>query len=220
MTIAGKVELDATSTNNADAVLTITASGELKAGGKLTNKGTSDKKYAVINNNGKVYNLENGSYGKVIVGEDAAIITNLNSNDVIGVVDITANIKANLNKHEGIIAYTLTDEKSMKDIKEAKITALTIDGGKVTSSLTTSAVNAVVKKIVVTENGGSIAGTSTTADQFSAADMEIKGDLALENIALGGGIDIKAGTSSIEGTVDATGQTITLGSYEKDCYTA
>ena len=220
MTIAGKVELDATSTNNADAVLTITASGELKAGGKLTNQGTSDKKYAVINNNGKVYNLENGSYGKVIVGEDAAIITNLNNNDVIGVVDITANIKANLNKHVGIIAYTLTDEKSMKDIKDAKITALTIDGGKVTSSSTTSAVNAVVTKIVVTENGGSIAGTSTTADQFSTADMEINGDLALENIALGGNIDIKAGTTSIEGTVDATGQTITLGSYDKESYKA
>lgn len=220
MYIAAEVSIEKTSKNNADATINVTAKGILKAAGRLTNAGTSVEKYAVINNDGQIYNLKNGEFGKVIVGKAASVVTNIDSNDMDGVIDITANINTNLNKKEGIIAYTLTAEETMKSINAAKITELTIDGGKVTSGTNLTAVNNYVTKIVVTEKGGSITGVSTSADKFTKAEMEINGNMALKNVALGGDIDIKAGITTIEGTVDATGNTITLGSYDRESYKA
>lgn len=220
MDIAAEVSIVAASKNNADATINVAAKGILKAVGKLTNAGTSVEKCAVINNDGQIYNLKNGAFGKVIVGKEASVVTNVDSNDVNGVIDITANINTNLNQKTGIIAYTLTDTETMKSINDAKITELTIDGGKVTSGTGLTAVNNNVTKIVVTEKGGSIVGTGVAADKFAKAEMEINGDMTLKNVTLGGDIAIKAGTTTIEGTVDATGKTITLGSYDKESYKA
>lgn len=215
VTIAGDSE------NKQNATLTIGANGNLACAGKLTNAGLAEQEeYAVIYNNGKVYNLVNGSYGKVIVGKEEGIVTNVNSNHTYGVIDISANIKADLNKKEGTIAYTVAKDAAvtMKSIKEAKITELTVDGGSVTSVTTDGNVDAAtVTKVIVTENGGSL-GIKEVGSTFSNAAFEINGDVTLYNLTIGGNIDVKAGTTTIRGTVNAKNSDITLASYDDKKY--
>lgn len=215
VTIAGQ------SANKQNATLTIGANGNLACAGKLTNQGlAAQEEYAVIYNNGKVYNLVNGQYGKVIVGKEEGIVTNVNSNHIHGVIDISANIKADLNKKEGTIAYTVAKDAAvtMKSIKEAKITELTVDGGSVTSVTTDGNVDAAtVTKVIVTENGGSL-GIKEVGSTFSNAAFEINGDVTLYNLTIGGDIDVKAGTTTIRGTVDAKNSAITLASYDDKKY--
>ncbi len=215
VTIAGDSE------NKQNATLTIGANGNLACAEKLTNAGlAAQEEYAVIYNNGKVYNLVNGQYGKVIVGKEEGIVTNVNSNHIHGVIDISANIKADLNKKEGTIAYTVAKDAAvtMKSIKEAKITELTVDGGSVTSVTTDGNVDAAtVTKVIVTENGGSL-GIKEVGSTFSNAAFEINGDVTLYNLTIGGDIDVKAGTTTIRGTVDAKNSDITLASYDDKKY--
>lgn len=214
VTIAGQ------SANKQNATLTIGANGNLACAGKLTNQGlAAQEEYAVIYNNGKIYNLVNAAYGKVIVGEEKGIVTNVNSN--AGIIDISANIEADINKKdEGTIAYTVAKDAAvtMKSIKEAKITELTVDGGSVTSVKTDGVVDATtVKKVIVTENGGAM-GIKEIGSTFSNAAFEINGDVTLYNLTIGGDIDVKAGTTTIRGTVDAKNSAITLASYDDKKY--
>lgn len=214
VTIAGQ------SANKQNATLTIGANGNLACAGKLTNQGlAAQEEYAVIYNNGKIYNLVNAAYGKVIVGEEKGIVTNVNSN--AGIIDISANIEADINKKdEGTIAYTVAKDAAvtMKSIKEAKITELTVDGGSVTSVKTDGVVDATtVKKVIVTENGGAM-GIKEIGSTFSNAAFEINGDVTLYNLTIGGDIDVKAGTTTIRGTVDAKDSDITLASYDDKKY--
>ena len=214
VTIAGQ------SANKQNATLTIGANGNLACAGKLTNQGlAAQEEYAVIYNNGKIYNLVNAAYGKVIVGEEKGIVTNVNSN--AGIIDISANIEADINKKDqGTIAYTVAKDAAvtMKAIKEAKITELTVDGGSVTSVKTDGVVDATtVKKVIVTENGGAM-GIKEIGSTFSNAAFEINGDVTLYNLTIGGNIEVKAGTTTIKGTVDAENSTITLASYDDKKY--
>ncbi len=214
VTIAGQ------SANKQNATLTIGANGNLACAGKLTNQGlAAQEEYAVIYNNGKIYNLVNAAYGKVIVGEEKGIVTNVNSN--AGIIDISANIEADINKKdEGTIAYTVAKDAAvtMKSIKEAKITELTVDGGSVTSVKTDGVVDATtVKKVIVTENGGAM-GIKEIGSTFSNAAFEINGDVTLYNLTIGGNIDVKAGTTTIRGTVNAKNSEITLASYDDKKY--
>lgn len=214
VTIAGDSE------NKQNATLTIGANGNLACAEKLTNAGlAAQEEYAVIYNNGKIYNLVNAAYGKVIVGEEKGIVTNVNNN--AGIIDISANIEADINKKdEGTIAYTVAKDAAvtMKSIKEAKITELTVDGGSVTSVKTDGVVDATtVKKVIVTENGGAM-GIKEIGSTFSNAAFEINGDVTLYNLTIGGDIDVKAGTTTIRGTVDAKNSAITLASYDDKKY--
>lgn len=214
VTIAGQ------SANKQNATLTIGANGNLACAGILTNQGlATQEEYAVIYNNGKIYNLVNAAYGKVIVGEEKGIVTNVNSN--AGIIDISANIEADINKKDqGTIAYTVAKDAAvtMKSIKEAKITELTVDGGSVTSVKTDGVVDATtVNKVIVTENGGAM-GIKEIGSTFSNAAFEINGDVTLYNLTIGGDIDVKAGTTTIRGTVDAKNSDITLASYDDKKY--
>lgn len=219
MEVNAVAAIAAASKNMQNATLTIGANGNLACAGKLTNAGlAAQEEYAVIYNNGKVYNLVNDSYGKVIVGKEEGIVTNVNSNS--GIIDISANIKADLNKKEGTIAYTVAKDAAvtMKSIKEAKITELTVDGGSVTSVTTDGNVDAAtVTKVIVTENGGSL-GIKEVGSTFSNAAFEINGDVTLYNLTIGGNIDVKAGTTTIRGTVNAKNSDITLASYDDKKY--
>lgn len=213
VTIAGQ------SANKQNATLTIGANGNLACAGKLTNQGlATQEEYAVIYNNGKIYNLENDTYGKVIVGKEEGIVTNVNSNN--GIIDISANIKADVNNKVGTIAYTVAKDAAvtMKSIKEAKITELTVDGGSVTSVTTDGNVDAAtVTKVIVTENGGAM-GIKEIGSTFSNAAFEINGDVTLYNLTIGKNIEVKAGTTTIRGTVNAKNSAITLASYDDKKY--
>lgn len=214
VTIAGQ------SANKQNATLTIGANGNLACAGILTNQGlATQEEYAVIYNNGKIYNLVNAAYGKVIVGEEKGIVTNVNSN--AGIIDISANIEADINKKDqGTIAYTVAKDAAvtMKSIKEAKITELTVDGGSVTSVKTDGVVDATtVNKVIVTENGGAM-GIKEIGSTFSNAAFEINGDVTLYNLTIGKNIEVKAGTTTIRGTVNAKNSDITLASYDDKKY--
>ena len=214
--------LNGTSKNKPNAVINISGNGQLNCAGNLTNKGqmlgNGEIEYAVINNNGKIFNLANSGYGKVIVGEAESIVTNVNSNS--GIIDITANIKSNLNKREGTISFTVAKEKSvtMADVAKYEISELIVDGGNVTSATAEDAAASTPKlaKVVVTENGGSIGGEAESVLDNAAAEIEINGDVTLENLKINTTTDIKVknGTTTINGTVNASGAKVVLGSYE------
>ena len=217
---------NAKSQNVQNAVINISATGLLNCGSQLINKGKTqgndEIEYAVINNNGKIYNLKNDEYGKVIVGEEDAVLTNIDSNNAKGIIDITANIKTNLSKREGTISFTVVKDESvtMADVAKYEISELIVDGGDVTSATATDAAAATPKltKVVVTENGGSIGGEAASALTNAAAEIEINGDATLENlkIATKGNekFAVKNGTTTIKGTVDASNAIIRLGGYE------
>lgn len=219
MTVNAEVTLSGDSENNMKGELTIGENGRLNCGGKLTNDGGKIggiETYAVINNNGQIYNLENGSLGKVIVGEKATV-TNVNSN--AGIIDISSNIETDLNTKAGTIAYTVASGKSvsMAAVNKAGITELTVNGGSVTAATDDDAIDAAsVAKVIVTENGGTVGGEKASA--FSGAAFEINGDATLQNLTIGGNVEVKAGTTTIKGTVDAKNSIITLASYDNEKY--
>ena len=225
MNLNATASLAGTSKNKQNAVLNISATGTLNCAGNLTNEGNKlgngEIEYAVINNNGKIYNLKNGEYGKVIVGKEAAVLTNIDSNDAEGVIDITANIETNLNnRKEGIISYTVGKENgvTMAEVAKYEISELIVDGGNVSSATAEEAAPKTDKlaKVVVTENGGTIGGEVESALTNANAVIEINGDVTLENltIATTKDIEVKNGTTTINGTVDASGAIIRLGGYE------
>lgn len=219
MNINAEVKIAKTSENKPGAVVNVSESGKLRADGQFTNKGaksTYEINYAVINNDGEIYNLVNGDYGKVIAGKGENVyVQTETSSAATSVVDITANIKSRVSQGAGIIAYTVTGTNTVKEIADAKVTELTIDGGKVIASKkdeTGGTINATVK---VTENGGSIDGDNVST---IAEDVEVNGALTIKNVTVQGDIAVKAGTTTVEGTVDASGRTITLASYDASNY--
>ena len=221
MNVNATVSLNKTSVNDPEATINASASGIMNCGGNLTNKGrklsSGEIEYAVINNDGRIMNLENEKYGKVIVGEGANVLTNVNSNN--GIIDITANIETNLNTKEGTISYTVGAGKSVTMAKVVKynITELVVDGGSVTSADATEAGTArKVKKVVVTKNGGVVGGDVASILGTTATEIEINGNVTLENLTIpaDGNIEVKNGVTTINGIVNAESATFVLGSYE------
>lgn len=221
MNVNAEVALNGTSKNKPNAVINISATGNLGCAKNLTNEGqklgSNEIEYAVINNNGKIYNLKNEEYGKVIVGEAESIVTNIESNN--GIIDVTANIETWLNKREGTISFTVAKDKSvtMADVAKYAISELIVDGGNVTSAtVDDAAVADKVAKVVVTENGGTIGGDAASAFAHQTAIVEINGDVTLKNLTVvtTKDIEVKNGTTTIKGTVDASNAKVVLGSYE------
>ena len=221
MNVNATVSLNKTSVNKPEATINVSASGIMNCGGKLTNKGrelsSGEIEYAVINNDGRIMNLKNEEYGKVIVGEGANVLTNVDSNN--GIIDITANIETNLNTKEGTISYTVGAGKSVTMAKVVKynITELVVDGGSVTSADATEAGTAsAVMKVVVTKNGGVVGGDVASTLGTTATEIEINGNVTLENLTIpaDGKIEVKNGVTTINGNVDAESATFVLGSYE------
>ena len=221
MNVNATVSLNGKSVNEPEATINVSASGIMNCGGKLTNKGrklsSGEIEYAVINNDGRIMNLKNEEYGKVIVGEGANVLTNVDSNN--GIIDITANIETNLNTKKGTISYTVGAGKSVTMAKVVKynISELVVDGGSVTSADATEAgpANAVLK-VVVTKNGGVIGGEVASILGTTATEIEINGNVTLENLTIPatGNIEVKNGVTTINGNVVAESATFILGSYE------
>ena len=221
MNVNAEVALNGESKNKPNAVINISATGNLSCAKNLTNKGqqlgSDEIEYAVINNNGKIYNLKNEEYGKVIVGEAESIVTNIESNT--GIIDVTANIESELNQRIGTISFTVAKDKSvtMADVAKYAISELIVDGGNVTSAtVDDAAVADKVAKVVVTENGGTIGGDAASAFAHQTAIVEINGDVTLKNLTVvtAKDIEVKNGTTTIKGTVDASNARVVLGSYE------
>lgn len=227
MAVNAEVTLKSKSYNKMKGELTIGENGRLNCGGKLTNTGGKIggiDTYAVINNNGQIYNLKNENLGKVIVGEKATV-TNVDSNN--GIIDISSNIETDYKvvSSNGTIAYTVASGKSvsMAAVNKAGITELTVNGGSVTAATDDDAIDAAsVDKVIVTENGGTVGGEKASA--FSTAAFEINGDATLQNLTIGNDVEVKAGTTTIKGTVTAGNKAegsysyIILASYDNEKY--
>ena len=218
--------------NQPGAIINISATGVLNAGtatpaNYLTN-GTStlnDDEYAIINNDGKIYNLANGKSGKVIVGKKNGMVVSTHVNSNAGVIDITNDIDAQLSGAytNGTLAYTVNKGTSvtMAKVAEKKITELTVDGGSVTSADNTEAAAKTpsLAKVIVTEQGGTIGGATESTFSNTGVEVEINGDATLQNLTIAGDeILVKNGQTIIMGTVDAKGATVTLGSYDDKTY--
>lgn len=221
MNVNATVSLNKASVNKPEATINISATGIMNCGDNLTNEGrqlgSGEIEYAVINNDGRIMNLKNEENGKVIVGEGDNVLTNVTSNN--GIIDITANIKTNLNTKAGTISYTVGAGKSvtMANVVKYNITELVVDGGSVTSADATEAGTAgAVKKVVVTKNGGVIGGEVESTLGTTATEIEINGNVTLENLTIPatGDIEVKNGVTTINGDVDAESATFVLGSYE------
>lgn len=234
MTVNAVVRLKANSKNTGH--LTITANGNLGCDyGKLTNKGErhgnyeADIEYAVIDNYGRISELVNDVYGKLIAHADAKEMI-VEENE--GIIDITNDIEAEVQIKDpgtnGVIAFTATKDVEAKAIAEAGVNYLIVDGGSVMASEANGDINASsVKFLKVTNNGGVIGGKKTIA--FANGDLQvgINGDVTLENLVLGDGtthddyenaIHVKDGIVTIKGTVDATGRWIAIASYDWQKY--
>ena len=236
MTVNAVVRLKADSKNTGH--LTITANGNLGCDyGKLTNVGEThgdpayeeNIEYAVIDNYGRISELVNGVYGKLIAHADAKeMIVEKNE----GIIDITNDIEAEVQIKDpgtnGVIAFTATKDVEAKAIAEAGVNYLIVDGGSVMASEANGDINASsVKFLKVTNNGGVVGGKKTIA--FANGDLQvgINGDVTLENLMLGDGtrrsgydraIHVKDGIVTIKGTVDATGRSIAIASYDWQKY--
>ena len=230
------------STNKENAVITIGEGATVNCGNATTsyleNAGKKDE-YAVIYNNGTIMNLDNQAWGKVIAG--AKSTTNVNDN--AGIIDISSSIKANWKINDtntGHVSYTATAAQpvSITDVKTSGITELVLDGGTITAvdaetgkDKSADATAASVTKIVVKENGGTLgeaekneAGTKIhERTSFpSVAKVETNGNVTFYDVDLADAteFDVKAGTTTIKGTVNAAGATFTLGSYDDKQYVA
>lgn len=236
MTVNAVVRLKADSKNTGH--LTITANGNLGCDyGKLTNVGEThgdvayeeNIEYAVIDNYGRISELVNGVYGKLIAHADAKeMIVEKNE----GIIDITNDIEAEVQIKDpgtnGVIAFTATKDVEAKAIAEADVNYLIVDGGSVMASEANGDINASsVKFLKVTNNGGVVGGKKTIAFANSDLQVGINGDVTLENLMLGDGtphsgypraIHVKDGIVTIKGTVDATGRSIAIASYDWQKY--
>ena len=225
------------SKNLKNAVINIAEGAQVSANGKLTNKGAGtseeDAEYAVINNNGRINNLKNDKFGKVIAGDTST--TNADSND--GIIDISANILANwkVNATTGVVSYTATKEVALADVIKSGLTELVVNGGEVTAVEKTAtngesdAIASAVAKIVIKENGGTIGSDEFDANgnrltwrsQFpNATVVETNGAATLIDVDLAGAteINVKSGVTSINGKVEAKQAVMTLGSYDSKKY--
>lgn len=223
--------------NKNSGKITVTEKGNLRGavGVTLTNNGEKHGKlnegivYAEIINNGNLSSVVNGEYGKVIVGEGENVTTTLESTSK-GIVDVTENIKSK-GTFAGQKAYSVLkgESISLKEIAEASINYLTLDGGTVTAPEADADENGqivagAVTKLTVTAKGGVLGGADAlSVINNSAIAVEINGDLTLENAVINQGskaILVKEGTTTIKGTVNAKGHTIKVGYYDTQKYVA
>ena len=232
------------SKNVENAVITIGEGATVNCGNATTsylkNAGKKDE-YAVIYNNGTIMNLDNQAWGKVIAG--AKSTTNVNNNALDGIIDISSSIKANWkinDTNSGHVSYTATAAQavSITDVKNSQITELVLDGGTITAvdaepnkDKSADATATSVTKIVVKENGGVLGeAEKNEADTKihertnfpSVETVETNGDVTFYDVdlATATAFDVKAGTTTIKGVVNAEEATFTLGSYDDKQYVA
>ena len=231
MNVNAEVTLNASSYNNAGGYITIAEGADLSGltTGQydktyLYNKGTThgdllgDLRYneenvepAVIDNHGRLSGLVNKEYGKLIARAEAGPMVVVN-NQAKAIIDITDDIEADVQfqatTNAGYVVYAVKAENTAKEIRDAKagITALQMDGGKVTAPAADGDIAlGAITKLRSTENGGVIGGDDAAIAFPSATLVEFNGALELNNVDLSGNdesIAVKSGTTTIKGNVN------------------
>ena len=232
MNVNAEVTLNASSYNNAGGYITIAEGADLSGSTSsildktyLYNKGTThgellgDLRYneenvepAVIDNHGRLSGLINLEYGKLIARAEAGPMV-VAENEAEAIIDITDDIEADVqfetaNAGDVVYAVLTGAENTAKEIFEAEagITALQMDGGKVTAPAADGdiALNGITK-LRSTEKGGVIGGDDAAVAFPSATLVEFNGALELNNVDLSGNheiIAVKSGTTTIKGEVN------------------
>ena len=227
------------------ATITIGKGAIVNAARTLLNNGKNDYQteeeadYAVIENNGTLTDFRNGEevqpWGKVIANEGS--ITNVDNN--YGIVEKTV-LAAQVSvdpEDKGVISYTVTDNKTLKEIIAGQITKLVINGGNVAGTAYSDKVTAnhtasLVKWIVVKEKGGSLGSlinrSASTPDYWTSefpnlVEVTTKANATFYDVNLGStdvDFNIEAATTSIRGLVNNQKYNldITLGSYDEKNY--
>ena len=231
MNVNAEVTLNASSYNNAGGYITIAEGADLSGlttdqydKTYLYNKGTThgdllgDLRYneenvepAVIDNHGRLSGLVNKEYGKLIARAEAGPMVVVN-NQAEAIIDITDDIEADVQfqatTNAGDVVYAVKAENTAKEIRDAKagITALQMDGGKVTAPAADGDIAlGAITKLRSTENGGVIGGDDAAIAFPSATSVEFNGALELNNVDLSGNyenIAVKSGTTTIKGNVN------------------
>lgn len=233
MNVNAEVTLNADSWNNAGGYITIAEGADLSGlttgpgqGDKtyLYNKGTThgellgDLRYneenvepAVIDNHGRLSGLVNKEYGKLIARAEAGpmVVVDNQANAIIDITDdIEADVQFQATTNAGDVVYAVKAENTAKEIRDAKagITALQMDGGKVTAPAADGDIAlGAITKLRSTENGGVIGGDDAAIAFPSATLVEFNGALELNNVDLSGNdenIAVKSGTTTIKGNVN------------------
>ena len=232
MNVNAEVTLNANSYNNAGGYITIAEGADLSGLSTssldktyLYNKGTThgvllgDLRYneenvepAVIDNHGRLSGLINLEYGKLIARAEAGPMV-VAENKAEAIIDITDDIEADVQfetANAGDVVYAVLTgvENTAKEIFEAEagITALQMDGGKVTAPAADGdiALNGITK-LRSTEKGGVIGGDDAAVAFPKATLVEFNGALELNNVDLSGNdeiIAVKSGTTTIKGEVN------------------
>ena len=233
MNVNAEVTLNANSYNNAGGYITIAEGADLSGLSAIAapqktylyNKGTThgdllgDLRYneenvepAVIDNHGRLSGLINQKYGKLIARVEAGPM-GVAENQAEAIIDITDDIEADVqfetaNAGDVVYAVLTGAENTAKEIFEAEagITALQMDGGKVTAPAADGdiALNGITK-LRSTEKGGVIGGDDAAVAFPSATLVEFNGALELNNVDLSGNheiIAVKSGTTTIKGEVN------------------
>ena len=232
MNVNAEVTLNESSYNNAGGYITIAEGADLSGLSTssldktyLYNKGTThgellgDLRYneenvepAVIDNHGRLSGLINLEYGKLIARAEAGPMV-VAENKAKAIIDITDDIEADVQFETataGDVVYAVLTgvENTAKEIFEAEagITALQMDGGKVTAPAADGdiALNGITK-LRSTEKGGVIGGDDAAVAFPSATSVEFNGALELNNVDLSGNRDliaVKSGTTTIKGEVN------------------
>ena len=231
MNVNAEVTLNADSWNNAGGYITIAEGADLSGltTGRedktyLYNKGKThgdllgDLRYneenvepAVIDNHGRLSGLVNQEYGKLIARAEAGPMVVVD-NQAEAIIDITDDIEADVQfqatTNAGDVVYAVKAENTAKEIRDAKagITALQMDGGKVTAPVADGNIAlGAITKLRSTENGGVIGGDDAAIAFPSATLVEFNGALELNNVDLSGNsenIAVKSGTTTIKGNVN------------------
>ena len=151
----------------------------------------------------------NEEYGKLIARTEAGPMV-VAENRAEAIIDITDDIEADVQfqtANAGDVVYAVKAENTAKEIFEAKagITALQMEGGKVTAPAADGNIVLGITKLRSTEKGGVIGGDDAAIAFPKATLVEFNGALELNNVDLSGNakyVTVKSGTTTIKGNVN------------------
>lgn len=225
--ISGDITFADDSENKAEATITVTAGGVLRAAGNLTNKGT------IQNLGGEMYNLVNADVESAIVYTSAEGVNHFNSNGANATIQ-----RSTLDEDElsgtysgGHIKYETTGTEDATDVVDAEVTDLVLNGAtlRVNDVINSGTLKSIEGTDAIIEGGRYdqtktwVAGTWTLLTMAEGGEIALSGETQLNSIRIPatGGIDILSGTVTVSGNVYftaenpyTTGYEVTMGSTE------
>lgn len=215
--ISGDITFADDSENKAEATITVTAGGVLRAAGNLTNKGT------IRNLGGEMYNLVNDNVESAIVYTSAEGVNHFNSNGANATIQ-----RSTLEEDElsgtysgGHIKYETTGTEDATAVVDAEVTDLVLNGAtlRVNARINSGTLksiegtNATIEGGVYDQTNTWVAGTWTLLAMAEGGEIALSGETQLNSIRIPatGGIDILSGTVTVSGKVYFTADTYTTG---------